>query len=440
MSTPANAGNTHVKSGGDLHPMIEISERMVDYLDKQLPEVEALAKRGVTEAQTVSDELKAQRALIESLEAKLRKEDEASEEKVFRSGAPFELRVLRGIGEVIVDSYKAFRTGYRNIPEKYRTGQRAADQYEGADSLGGITVPTLTRQDVAYLQREKSLGRDLCFTFPMVTDKLDVPAVQSGGVPAAYYVSNGNAPGSSSPITFDTTKQMVTKTLMAYNIVEGELVEDTVVAYQTFWAQLFLDQFSVKENLAVFSSTPNDPDAATSAFTGAVQAVVAAGTNIITTATSHFSSVSYDNLVAAQNAIDAGSREGAVWVMNKAAFRYIQALRDSNGFPLLASAYAGLPAINPVPQPISGRPTLLMGDPCYITEAMPGASLVGTSGKAIVLYGNFKKGHYFGDRMQMAIQWSSEAAFTAGSLVMRARERFACLNVLTPAFAVIKNA
>lgn len=440
MSTPANAGNTHVKSGGDLHPMIEISERMVDYLDKQLPEVEALAQRGVTEAQTVREELAAQRALITSLEAKLRKEDDENEDKVFRAGAPFELRCLRGIGEVIVDSYKAFRTGYRNIPEKYRDARRAADQYEGSEALGGITVPTLTRQDVAYLQRDKSLGRDLCFTFPMVTDKLDVPAVQSGGVPAAYFVSNGNAPGSSSPITFDTTKQMVTKTLMAYNIVEGELVEDTVIAYQTFWAQMFLDQFALKENLAVFSSTANDPDAATSAFTGAVQAVTAAGTNIVTTPTSHFSSVTYDNLVAAQNVIDAGAREGAVWVMNKAAFRYIQALRDDNGFPLLASAYAGLPAVNPVAQPVSGRPTLLMGDPCYITEAMPGSSLIATSGKAIVLYGNFKKGHYFGDRMQMAIQWSSEAAFTAGSLVMRARERFATLNVLTGAFAVIKNA
>lgn len=433
---PANAGHVVVPAEGDLHPMIGIAERMVDYLDKQLPEVESQVKAGNELAASVQKELADQRSLISALENRLREQDARQEEKVFQGSSPLELQVYRALGEVIHDSFKSFRSGYREIPEKYRNPRRAADNYEGSDTLGGITVPTLTYDNIAYFQRDRTLARQLPFVLPMMSDKMDVPAVTSG--PSAYYVSNGNAPGSNSPITFVATKQLVSKTLMAVNVVEGELIEDTVANYSAFWAQVFLDAFSYKENLAVFSSTANDPDAATSAFTGTVQAVTTAGTNIVTTSSSHFSSVSYDNLVAAQNAINAGAREGAVWVMNKAAFRYIQALRDNNGFPLLASSYQGLPAVSPVPNPVVARATTLLGDPCYITEAMSNA--VSTSGKALVLYGNFKKGHFFGDRKQLAIQWSSEAAFTQGALVMRARERFAALCVLEDGFSIIKTA
>lgn len=437
-TAPANAGNIVTKPEGDLHPMIGLAERMVDYLDGQMPAVEALAKQGIEDAKSVQNELLAQRGLIAALETRLRDQDAVQDDKHFTGNSPFELQVYRAIGEVITDSWKAFRTGYRNIPDKYRNTKRAADQYEESETLGGITVPTLTYENVAYFQRERTLARQLCMVLPMASDKVDVPAVTSG-TPSAYYVSNGSAPGSNSPITFVATKQLVSKTLMAVNIVEGEMVEDTVMNYSAFWAQVFLDSFSLKENLAVFSSTANDPDAATSAFTGAVQAVTTAGTQIVTTTSSHFSSVSYDNLVAIQNTIDANAREGASWVMNKAAFRYIQALRDTNGYPIIASSWVGnIPGASPVPNPSLGRPTILLGDPCYITEAM--SSGVSTSGKHLVLYGNFKRGHYFGDRKQMAIQWSSEAAFTAGALVMRARERFAALNVLTDGFATIKTA
>lgn len=431
QSSP-NSGNILVKKSGadrELHGMIETAERMISFIDDRLPELENADN-------TTRQEVAELRGIVSNIDNRLRNLDDRTDrdDKVWRGDSALETNVYRSVGKVIQDSFKNFRSGGRYLPEEYRVGKRAgeADNYESSDLLGGITVPTVTYDNVAYFMREKSLARLLCFVIPMTSDKMDVPAVTTG-TPNVYYVKDGVAP-TNTAVQFVTDKQLAAKTLMSVNVVEGELIEDTVLAYSTFWAQVFLDQFALKENSAVFSETATDTN---SAFTGAVQAVLTANTNVQSTSATHFSSVTYDDFVSAQNMIYATAREGATWVMNKAAFRYVQALRDSNGYPILHSSWSGLPAPMPVPSPQTPRPTTLLGDPCYITEAMPSA--VSTANKALVLYGNFAKGHYFGDRKQMAIQWSSEAAFTRGALVMRCRERFASLNVLTDGFAVVKT-
>jgi len=427
-----HSGNVIVKKSPaerEIHGMIETAERMISFIDDKLPELENADN-------STRQEVAELRGIVSNIDSKLRRLDDTTDrdDKSWRGDSALETNVYCSVGKVIQDSFKSFRSGGRYLPDEYRVGKRAgeADNYESNDSLGGITVPTITYDNVAYFMREKSLARLLCFVIPMTSDKMDVPAVTSG-VPNVYYVKDGVAPSNTS-VNFVTDKQLSAKTLMSVNVVEGELIEDTVLAYSTFWAQVFLDQFALKENAAVFSETATDTN---SAFTGATQAVLTANNNIQTTSATHFSSVTYDDFVATQNLVNTSAREGSVWVMNKASFRYVQALRDSNGYPILHSSWSGLPAPQPIPSPHTPRPTVLMGDPCYITEAMP--SSVSTANKALVLYGNFARGHYFGDRKQMAIQWSSEAAFTRGALVMRCRERFASLNVLTDGFAVIKT-
>lgn len=432
--TSPNAGNVIVRKSpeeNELHGMIETAERMISFIDDKLPELESADN-------ATKQEMAELRGIVTNIDNKLRTIDDRTDrdDKVWRGDSPLETNVYRSVGKVIQDSFKNFRTNGRYLPDEYKVGKRAnADNYESSDSLGGITVPTLTYDNVAYFMREKSLARLLCMVIPMTTDKIDVPALTTG-TPSVYYVKDGNAPSSNSAVTFVSDKQLQAKTLMSVNIVEGELIEDTVLAYSTFWAQVFLDQFALKENSAVFSETATDSN---SAFTGAMQAVLTANTNVQATAANHFSSVTYDDFVAVQNMVNASAREGSVFVMNKAAFRYVQALRDSTGYPILHSSWSMLPGAMPVPSPQTPRPTVLLGDPCYITEALPSPTAGTTANKGIVLYGNFGKGHYFGDRKQMAIQWSSEAAFTSGALVMRCRERFAALNVLTDGFAVIKS-
>lgn len=442
-----NAGHIITVSEKEIHGMIDTGQRMVDFINAKLPDLEKMDLNLDTSVGEIRTQMLEMKGTIENLDKKLRALDKITdrEDKDWRGDTPFETRVKRAFGKVISDSYRCFRSNrYRDIPEEYRPNgpqkvTRTADQYEESDALGGITVPVLTHDQVAYFMREKSLARLLCNVFPMPTDKVDLPALE-GGTPTVYFVANGAAP-SNSAITFITDKQLQARTAMSVNIVEGELIEDTALnSYSAFWAQVFMDQFALLENKSIFSMNPDE--GAQAPFTGAVQAVAdytptggSKGDNVLSTSTNKFSSVTYDDLVGMQDALPQSARDEAVWVSNKAAWRWVRSIKDTTGLPFIASAYTGYPTPQPAPQLALPRPARILENDYYTTEAMP--SDVGTAGKAFLIFGNFKRGWYFGDRKQMAIQWSSEAAFTSGCLVMRCRERFASLGVLMSGFVTL---
>lgn len=442
-----NAGHVIIGGEKEIHGMIDTANRAIEYIDKTMPEIQASI---VANKEDLLRDMADLRGIIGGIDERLKELDAITDrdDKRWRgTSSPMDASV-RAFGKVIEDSFYAFaRSNYRNIPEEYRESsipkykramRAAADQTEESEALGGITVPTITYDNVAYYLRERSLARQQCQVLNMPSDKMDVPALDDG-VPTVYHVSSGNPPAQNSAITFLTDKQLVAKTFMTYTVLEGELIEDTVIAYSNFWSQVYMDQFALRENRAVFSEKASD--ALSGVFTGAVQAIEAydpgdgsgVGGNVLRTASSHFSSVTYDDLVALQEQIYTNAREGAIFVSNKAAWRYIRALRDDQGMPILHSSWSGLPSPQPVPITSIPRASVLLGDPYFLTEALPLS--MSTAGKTLVLYGNFRQGHYFGDRKQLAVQWSTEAAFSSGGLAMRCRERFGTINVLTRGFA-----
>jgi HK97 family phage major capsid protein len=433
MSDAANKGNIITLEESDLYKILDETNRALDHCDKAIPELE---KRDLAQA----EELTELRGILESLREDYKKLDErqAKGSKHWEAETPFATRAFRSMGDVFTAAYVGFKTSYRVVPEGYT---RAADQTGDNDSKGGVLVPELTYDQIGYILGERSLARLLCTVVPMTSDYMKAPILDTG--PVVYYVGQGDAPTASS-LAFSKVDLNV-KTLMAINVISGELTEDSLPAYGPFWAQVFTDAFALKESKAVFSETATDSNCA---FTGIVQAVEAASGGVQHieylggSSTSHktnFSEVAFADINALQNAPHENAiADGAVWVMNRAAWRYIQGLKDNNGNPILSTDYVNFNVSGGGrPDPRVARGTALMGDPVYLTRAMP--STTSTAGKALVIYGN-PKYHFFGDRKQMAIAWSDEAAFTSGARVMRCRERYAAANGIVDAFAILKNA
>lgn len=96
---------------------------------------------------------------------------------------------------------------------------------------------------------------------------------------------------------------------------------------------------------------------------------------------------------------------------------------------------SGMPHPNPAAAPEMPRPTTLLGAPLYVTEAMP--SDTDTPGKAMLMYGNLRKGQIFGVRSDMDLSASKEAVFESAGSMVRARERYVTANILTAGFATL---
>jgi HK97 family phage major capsid protein len=431
-----NGGNIITVDEGDLHKILEETERCIDTIDTVIPEVQATQGK-------LAEDLTDVRGIITDLQSKYRALGDAQTKRgddshMWQAETPFHTRAYQNFGKVFWAAWKANKTQYREIPEGYA---RAADQTGDTDNIGGVLVPDMVIPEIGYILGERSLPRMLATVFPMRSDTEKAPVLTTG--PIAYYVGQGNAPSVDSLLEF-TGEQMVAKTLMAINIVAGELIEDAVLNFGPFWAQVFADAFALKETKAMFSETASDTN---SAFTGIVQAVNAASGGVqhknylggsSTSHMTHFSEVTFDDLIATQYSINENAMDGAVWVMNKAAFRWIAAMTDQQGMPITRTQWGGmLPSPQPRANPSQGRATVILDDPAFISRSMP--SDVSTAGKAFVCYGN-PKYHFFGTLGSFAIAWSDEAAFTSGARVMRARERYASKTVIVDAFATLSTA
>ncbi len=435
----AHSGNIVQIDEGDLHQIMDECERALDVAETQLPELSGKLDQ---ESQKWAGEIAELRGILTELRDGYRTLDSKTDhdDKLWRAETPFHTRAYRSMGDVFTASYAGFKSGYRNLPEGFK---RAADQTGDNDTKGGVLVPDITYDQIGYILGEKSLARLLCTVIPMVSDNMKAPVLDTG--PLAYYIgTQGAEVPDTSKLEF-SKKDLDVKTLMAINIVSGELAEDSLPAYGPFWAQVFMDAFALKETKAVFSENPND---AGSAFTGIVQAVAAATGdtkhqlylgNAANSGKTHFSQVMFKDIINLAAGPNENALDFACYVMNKAAWAQILGVTDGQGMPIFSTIYQNL-MVNvggPRPDPKMARSTILNGDPCYITRAMP--SDIGTAGKAMIVYGN-PKYHFFGDRRQMAIAWSDEAAFTTGARVMRCRERYASTTIMPDAFATLAPA
>ena len=186
---------------------MDVAERSVDALETELPKIQrALGEQAETEegqeAKSAFDDLADVRSILNGVQENLRKVDGMTDrdDKIWRS--PEDGQDTKGwysntykqFGEVFGVAFRSAKDNYQGLPEGYT---RAADQKGGTDNIGGVLVPDITYDRIAYILREKSLLRMLGTTVPMTSDTTKVPMLPNG--PTTYYVGEGDAlgPGSS---------------------------------------------------------------------------------------------------------------------------------------------------------------------------------------------------------------------------------------------------
>jgi predicted phage gp36 major capsid-like protein len=271
-----------------------------------------------------------------------------------------------------------------------------------------------------------------------MTNKMVLP-INATGPSISYadgnYPSEGVGPTAETGVAL-TSKSLDTKTLLVLDTVSLELGEDSLVAIEPLLAQIFGEAIALEENRQAFNST--NPFTGVSNTSGIGYYYLG---NTYNSGKTAFSQLTHADLVGTQFKVDSKLIHRGVWVCNPAFFQHCVGLKDANGRPIYATNYTGgmLPGFqtdgsNPDMQ--ATAPAILLGRPCFLTEAMNGTS---GAGKVAAIYGDFRY-HAMGLRKDLSVEWNDSVYFNLGVSAVRLRQRYAMVTLIPSAFASLRTA
>ena len=304
------------------------------------------------------------------------------------------------------------------VPEPFA---RANGQTEGTASDGGILVPVEVHGEVVRIIEEKSFARQICRVIPMTRDKIDVGTISTG--PTVEFPTESTEPSGGadvSEVVFGTP-QLDSSTLVALDSVSRELSEDALISIEPFLAELFAEAIGKEENKQTFSST--------TPFSGVVQTA----TNSKTIAATHYSAITFAELVAAKFSVDANIVGSGTWVMHPSVFQHLVSLEDSAGRPIYATNWGGVGVQNALPNGSAGSSGVLLGAPVVLTTQMPTTNATGLK---FAVYGDFKY-QAFGDRRQLLVEYDDSIYFKQRKRAIMVSERIACKTLIPGAFTTL---
>jgi len=250
---------------------------------------------------------------------------------------------------------------------------------EGTDASGGYLVPEEFVNEVIRLVPNYGWARKLCRVISQKTDTLKIPTVTADVT--AYWIDEAGAINRSKP----TIGQIVCTPKKAGVLVPAtsELIQDTDLLLDIVRESAAL-QFAGAEDNQFFNGTGSSP-----AITG-----IFASSNVtkvtMDTGKTSLADMGFNDVIEMENAVDGEYLEGASWVMNKAAFKYVRLIKDDAG------------------QYLYVRQDKVIDEYPYI-KAAKAPSTVTTANKGQIALGNFKKSHILADRMAMTVKLLSEA-------------------------------
>lgn len=312
-------------------------------------------------------------------------------------------QAIRHLGEFMMD------VGYEKFAGRSRFGKYTrAGQSIGTTTEGGVTLDLPVLQAVQYIRPRYGLVRELFTNFPMSAPEQQIPI--NTAEPSVYYVGEKQAPAAESSVAFvDPNPKLVAKTLTAYDTMSLEFSTDVAPAIVDFIGERFLIAISGEEDKQGLVGS-NNP----TGWFGILHATHKSVGNVVMSGNA-FSLLSHDDLVDLTRGVDDDDAENGMFIMSRYALGLIEKLKDTTGNPLFK------------PMADGPRPTIL-GYPYRTHRKMPVSSDSGAS-KPLMIFGNPKR-MWFGDLQQVEVEWSREAAFFQGALVLRMRERFAIETVL----------
>lgn len=393
----------------NLHQIMEVLEGVAQRTEE--------LQRDSKEVHAMSDTIDRLTRQCEELDARLPKGS-----KIYEAETPSRTRSLNNFGKVFTAAWRLRQYGV--LEEGYERASGAPGQAGDATAAGGVTVPTVTHNEIARIIGEMSIIRNIGTTVPMASNSMVMPTRDSG--PSVSWANTqGNASTDFKSSVVMTNPSLTAKTLMAIDEVTSELTEDSVVALEPFFAAIFAEAIAQEENQQAFSSsTP---------FTGVAQTSGVGSVNFTDASGDSFGDIAYADLVNLQFAVDSKVVHKGAFVMHSSLFKEIVNMQDSQNRPLFSTNYANFGVLNGSPDQQTATPTMLLGRPCYLTDTMPSAAVAATHVTA-ALYGDFSK-FAFGDRKALSVEWSDQVYFEHGNLALRVRERIALKVLIASAFA-----
>lgn len=311
-------------------------------------------------------------------------------------------QAIRTLGEFMMD------VGYEKFAGRSRFGKYTrAGQSIGTSTEGGVTLDLPVLQAVQYIRPRYGLVRELFTNFPMTAPEQQIPI--NTAEPSVYYVGEKVIPTESSVAFVDPNPKLAAKTLTAYDIMSLEFSMDVAPAIVDFIGERFLIAISGEEDKQGLVGS-NNP----TGWFGILHATHKSVGNVVMSGNA-FNLLSHDDLVDLTRGVDDDDAENGMFIMSRYCLGLIEKIKDTSGQPLF--------------KPLADGPrSTILGYPYRTHRKMPVSSDSGAS-KPLMIFGNPKR-MWFGDLQQVEVEWSREAAFFQGALVLRMRERFAIETVL----------
>lgn len=412
-----------IKDEGNLHKIMEVLEGVANKQDELKRQNDA-ATAGTADMQATLAKLQAR---CDELDKQLPRGA-----KFFQAETPTKTQALYEFGRHITEAWRLKKKGAVSpeFAEYQRLISDGGQVSASGAGTGSVVVPTVTYDKIARIIGETSIIRRIATIIPMATNVMNMPTKGTG--PSVYWPNEGVAPTKTSVNL--SQKQLTTKTMMALDEITAELQEDSIVALEPFFSQVFAEAVAAEENQQAFSATTpfpfthgvgDDPAVTIKHFGGS------AGS-----ARNTFASVTHQDLVNLMFGVNSKVMNRGVYILSSAGFGAVVGLKDSQNRPIYMTTWSALPGVDSPPDQLSATATVLLGRPCYVTDALQASP---ENSQLFAIYGDFSR-FAFGDRKEMSIDWSDQVYFEAGNLALRVRERIAMAILIPGAFCNLKSA
>ncbi len=282
---------------------------------------------------------------------------------------------------------------------------------EMGGASGGFTVPDELEAAITDLRVTYGAARRLCRIIPMGSATVQIP-VRTAGV-TAYFVNEQGAP-TASDMTWGQAG-LVAKNLSAETRITTQLAEDAVVDIAAIVADEHALAFAAKEDACMLLGDGTSTYGGIRGINTMFEALPTTmkGAFVCATATADtFGEVAATDLSSVMAKLPSYARSGAVWLGSPAS--------DDAIFSRLMAAGGG----NTLMTLQGGSGSTYLGKRREVNEYMPSDASADLSNKVIMLYGDFKKACFLGDRRGISIQVLRELYAVNGQIAILGTERF----------------
>ena len=291
-------------------------------------------------------------------------------------------------------SFGKFLMKTRNMPavvEKVLAGQ--------TDSAGGHLVPAEHRAALLEIIEEFGWIRRQSTNVPMGSDEMDMPKSLTETT-AAWVAENATAPEGDPSFS---NKQLIAKEARSRVVVPNALLADSSPAIDGILLEQFGRAYAKLEDDAGFNgagSPPADPHTGI-LQDGGITSVAAGGTTL-----------TYDDLVALEEALTGGARRGAWLYVSRKGFSQLRKVKDANGRPLWTDNIQ------------DGTLGSVLGYPVAVVESGIPDNVGGGTDETRFILGNLAH-VFFGDRERFEVRTSEHVRFEENQTVFMGTERVA---------------